>query len=147
MPRFTGVDFYDIDSLLQEDEIQIRDHVRDWVEERYLPLVEDAYEKAYFPTEVIAEVAEMGLLGASLPEKYGCAGVSPTAYGLAMQELERGDSGLRSFASVQGSLVMYPIYAYGSEEQRMQYLPKMAKGELIGCFGPTEPDTAATRAA
>ena len=140
MPRFTGVDFYEIDSLLQEDEKQIRDHVRDWVEERYLPLVEEAYEKAYFPTDVIPEVAEMGLLGASLPEKYGCAGVSATAYGLAMQELERGDSGLRSFASVQGSLVMYPIYAYGSEEQRMKYLPKLAKGELIGCFGLTEPD-------
>jgi glutaryl-CoA dehydrogenase len=140
MPRFTGVDFYEIDSLLQEDEIQIRDHVRDWVEERYLPLVEDAYEKAYFPMDVIPEVAEMGLLGASLPEKYGCAGVSATAYGLAMQELERGDSGLRSFASVQGSLVMYPIFAYGSEEQRMKYLPKLAKGELIGCFGLTEPD-------
>jgi glutaryl-CoA dehydrogenase len=140
MPRFTGVDFYEIDSLLQEDEIQIRDHVRDWVEERYLPLVEDAYEKAYFPKDVIPEVAEMGLLGASLPEKYGCAGVSATAYGLAMQELERGDSGLRSFASVQGSLVMYPIYAYGSEEQRMKWLPKMAKGEVIGCFGLTEPD-------
>jgi glutaryl-CoA dehydrogenase len=140
MPRFTGVDFYEIDSLLQEDEKQIRDHVRDWVEERYLPLVEEAYEKAYFPTEVIAEVAEMGLLGATLPEKYGCAGVSPTAYGLAMQELERGDSGLRSFASVQGSLAMYPIYAYGNEEQRMKYLPKMAKGEWIGCFGLTEPD-------
>ena len=140
MPRFTGVDFYEIDSLLQEDEIQIRGHVRDWVEERYLPLIEDAYEKAYFPTDVIPELAEMGLLGASLPEKYGCAGVSATAYGLAMQELERGDSGLRSFASVQGSLVMYPIYAYGSEEQRLKYLPKMAKGELIGCFGLTEPD-------
>jgi glutaryl-CoA dehydrogenase len=140
MPRFTGVDFYEIDSLLQEDEIQIRDHVRDWVEERYLPLVEEAYEKAYFPTDVISEVAEMGLLGASLPEKYGCAGVSATAYGLAMQELERGDSGLRSFASVQGSLVMYPIYAYGTEEQRVKYLPKLAKGELIGCFGLTEPD-------
>jgi glutaryl-CoA dehydrogenase len=140
MPRFSGVDFYEIDSLLQQDEIQIRDHVRGWVEERYLPLVEDAYENAYFPTEVIAEVAEMGLLGATLPEKYGCAGVSATAYGLAMQELERGDSGLRSFASVQGSLVMYPIYAYGSEAQRMNYLPKLAKGELIGCFGLTEPD-------
>ncbi len=140
MPRFTGVDFYEIDSLLQEDEIQIRDHVRDWVEERYLPLIEDAYEKAYFPKEVIPEVAGMGLLGASLPEKYGCAGVSATAYGLAMQELERGDSGLRSFASVQGSLVMYPIYAYGSEEQRTKWLPRMAKGEVIGCFGLTEPD-------
>jgi len=140
MARFTGVDFYEIDSLLHEEEIQIRDHVRDWVEERYLALVEQAYEEAYFPAEVIPEVAEMGLLGASLPEKYGCAGVSATAYGLAMQELERGDSGLRSFASVQGSLVMYPIFAYGTEEQRMRWLPKLAKGELIGCFGLTEPD-------
>jgi glutaryl-CoA dehydrogenase len=140
MARFTGVDFYEIDSLLHEDEIQIRDHVRGWVEDRFLPLIEDAYENAYFPRDIIPEVAEMGLLGASLPEKYGCAGVSATAYGLAMQELERGDSGLRSFASVQGSLVMYPIYEYGSEEQRMKYLPKLAKGELIGCFGLTEPD-------
>jgi glutaryl-CoA dehydrogenase len=140
MARFTGVDFYEIDSLLQEDEIQIRDHVRGWVEDRFLPVIEDAYEKAYFPKDIIPEIAEMGLLGASLPEKYGCAGVSSVAYGLAMQELERGDSGLRSFASVQGSLVMYPIYAYGNEEQRMKYLPKLAKGELIGCFGLTEPD-------
>ena len=140
MPRFTGVDFYDIDSLLTEDEITIRDSVRDWTEDRFLPLIEKAYDEAYFPREIIPEVAEMGLLGASLPEKYGCAGVSATAYGLAMQELERGDSGLRSFASVQGSLVMYPIYAYGSEAQRMKYLPKLAKAELIGCFGLTEPD-------
>ena len=140
MPRFTGVDFYEIDSLLNEDERQIQSHVRDWVEDRYLPLVEDAYEKAFFPTEVIREVADMGLLGATLPEKYGCAGVNATAYGLAMQELERGDSGLRSFASVQGSLAMYPIYAYGSEEQRTKWLPPMARGEVIGCFGLTEPD-------
>jgi glutaryl-CoA dehydrogenase len=140
MPRFTGVDFYGIDSLLHEEEIQIRDHVRDWVEDRYLPLVEDAYEKAYFPAEVIPEVAGMGLLGATLPEKYGCAGINPTAYGIAMQELERGDSGLRSFVSVQGALVMYPIYEYGSEEQRMKWLPRLAKGEAIGCFGLTEPD-------
>jgi glutaryl-CoA dehydrogenase len=140
MPRFTGVDFYEIDSLLNEDERQIRDQVRDWVEDRYLPLVEEAYEKAVFPTEVIREVADMGLLGATLPETYGCAGVNATAYGLAMQELERGDSGLRSFASVQGSLAMYPIYAYGSEEQRTKWLPRMAKGEVIGCFGLTEPD-------
>ena len=140
MPRYTGVDFYEIDSLLTEEERQIRDHVRDWVEDRYLPLVEKAYEEAHFPAEVIPEVAEMGLLGATLPEKYGCAGVNPTAYGLAMQELERGDSGLRSFASVQGSLAMWPIYAYGSEEQRHKWLPKMAKGEVIGCFGLTEPD-------
>ena len=140
MARFTGVDFYEIDSLLQEDEIQIRDHVRAWVEDRFLPVIEDAYEKAYFPKDIIPEVAEMGLLGATLPEKYGCAGVSAVAYGLAMQELERGDSGLRSFASVQGSLVMFPIFEYGNEAQRMKYLPKLAKGELIGCFGLTEPD-------
>jgi glutaryl-CoA dehydrogenase len=140
MARFSGVDFYDVDSLLTEEERQIRDHVREWVEDRYLPLVEKAYEEAYFPADVIPEVAAMGLLGATLPEKYGCAGVNPTAYGLAMQELERGDSGLRSFASVQGSLAMFPIYAYGSEEQRMKWLPKMASGELIGCFGLTEPD-------
>src|SRR5262249_26725174 len=112
----------------------------DWVEDRYLPLVEKAYEDANFPTEVIPEIAEMGLLGATLPEKYGCAGVGPVAYGLAMQELERGDSGLRSFASVQGSLVMWPIYAYGSEEQRTKWLPRLASGKAIGCFGLTEPD-------
>jgi len=140
MARFNGVDFYDIDSLLSEEERQIRDHVRGWVEDRYLPLVERAYEEAYFPAEVIPEIAEMGLLGATLPEKYGCAGVNATAYGLAMQELERGDSGLRSFASVQGSLAMYPIYAYGSEAQRKKWLPRMAKGEVVGCFGLTEPD-------
>jgi glutaryl-CoA dehydrogenase len=140
MPRFTGVDFYGVDGLLTDEERQIRDHVRDWVEERYLPLVEKAYEDACFPAEVIPEVAEMGLLGATLPEEYGCAGVNATAYGLAMQELERGDSGLRSFASVQGSLAMWPIYEYGSEEQRKRWLPPMAKGEVIGCFGLTEPD-------
>src|SRR5216117_3461841 len=140
MARFNGVDFYEIDSLLSEEERQIRDHVRGWVEDRYLPLVERAYEEAYFPMEVIPELAEMGLLGATLPEQYGCAGVGPVAYGLAMQELERGDSGLRSFASVQGSLVMYPIYEFGSEEQRRHWLPRLARGEAIGCFGLTEPD-------
>ena len=140
MPRYNGVDFYEIDSLLGEDERQIRDHVRDWVEDRYLPLVERAYEEAFFPADIVPEIAGMGLLGATLPEKYGCAGVNATAYGLAMQELERGDSGLRSFASVQGSLVMWPIYAYGSEEQRTRWLPRMAAGEIIGCFGLTEPD-------
>jgi len=140
MARFGGVDFYQTDALLTEDERQIRDHVRDWVEDRYLPLVEAAYEEARFPREIVPEVAQMGLLGATLPEKYGCAGVGPVAYGLAMQELERGDSGLRSFASVQGSLVMYPIHEYGTEEQRMKWLPKLASGEMIGCFGLTEPD-------
>jgi len=138
--RPTRTDFYQVDSLLTEEERQIRDHVGDWVDDRYLGLVEKAYDDAYFPAEVIPEIAEMGLLGATLPEKYGCAGVNPTAYGLTMQELERGDSGLRSFVSVQGALCMYPIFEYGSEEQRMQWLPKMAKGEVIGCFGLTEPD-------
>jgi glutaryl-CoA dehydrogenase len=140
MSRFSGVDFYDIDSMLTEEERQIRDHLRGWVEERYLPLIEQAYEDARFPSEVIPEIAEMGLLGATLPEKYGCAGINPTAYGLAMQELERGDSGLRSFASVQGALVMYPIFSYGSEAQRQRWLPALASGKAIGCFGLTEPD-------
>ncbi len=140
MARYSGVDFYQTDSLFSEEERQIRDHVRGWVEERYLPIVEKAYEEGYFPADVIPEVAGMGLLGATLPEKYGCAGVSNTAYGLAMQELERGDSGLRSFVSVQGALVMYPIFTYGSEEQRTRWLPRLASGEAIGCFGLTEPD-------
>jgi glutaryl-CoA dehydrogenase len=140
MPRPTRTDFYDIDSLLSEDERQIRDAVGDWVDERFLPLVEDAYDEAYFPKQVIPEVAGLGLLGATLPEKYGCAGIGPVAYGLAMQELERGDSGLRSFVSVQGALCMYPIFEFGSEEQRQRWLPPMARGEVIGCFGLTEPD-------
>ena len=140
MPRPSRTDFYQVDALLTEEERQIRDAVGDWVDERYLPLVEQAYEEAHFPAEVIPELAELGLLGATLPEAYGCAGINPTAYGLAMQELERGDSGLRSFASVQGALCMYPIHEYGSEEQRRHWLPRMAKGEVIGCFGLTEPD-------
>jgi glutaryl-CoA dehydrogenase len=140
MPRATRMDFYEFDSLLTEDEIQMRDAVGDWVDERFLPIVEDAYDNAYFPKEVIPEMAEMGLFGATLPEKYGCAGIGPVAYGLTMQELERGDSGLRSFASVQGALCMFPIFEYGSEEQRVKWLPRMAKGEVIGCFGLTEPD-------
>jgi len=139
MPRHGG-DFYQIDSLLTDEERQIRDHVGEWVDDRYLPLVEDAYEKAYFPADVIPELAGMGLLGATLPEEYGCAGVNPVAYGLTMMELERGDSGLRSFASVQGALCMYPIFEFGSEEQRKHWLPRMARGEVIGCFGLTEPD-------
>ena len=140
MPRLIGEDFYDVDSLLTDEERQTRELVRNWVDERYLPLIEDAYEKACFPSEVIPEVAEMGLLGATLPEKYGCAGVNATTYGLTMMELERGDSGLRSFVSVQGALCMYPIFEFGSEAQRQRWLPPMAKGEVIGCFGLTEPD-------
>jgi glutaryl-CoA dehydrogenase len=140
MARFNGVDFYELDPLLTDDERQIRDHVRGWVEDRYLPIVEQAYEEAHFPMEVVPELAAMGMFGATLPEEFGGAGVSHTAYGLAMQELERGDSGLRSFVSVQGALCMYPIFAFGSDEQRRHWLPPMARGEVIGCFGLTEPD-------
>jgi glutaryl-CoA dehydrogenase len=134
------LDFFDVDSLLTDDERAVRDRVRAWVDRRYLPLVADAYEAARFPAEVIPELAGLGLLGATLPEQLGGAGIGPVAYGLAMQELERGDSGLRSFASVQGSLAMHAIFAYGSEEQRARWLPRMARGEAIGCFGLTEPD-------
>ncbi|MGH7725535.1 MAG: acyl-CoA dehydrogenase family protein [Candidatus Eiseniibacteriota bacterium] len=140
MAVFNGVDFVRYDDLLTDEEKTIRQAVRDWVEERFLPLIEHHYEVATFPMEVIPQVAELGLLGANLPQEYGCAGIGDVAYGLAMQELERGDSGLRSFVSVQGALVMYPIFAYGSEEQKKFWLPKLAAGEKIGCFGLTEPD-------
>ncbi len=138
--KFEGVDFYDLDALLSEDERMVRDAVRDWVEDRALPLVGDAYVDRRFPSELIPEMGELGMLGANLPEEYGCAGLGAVAYGLIMQELERGDSGIRSFASVQGALVMYPIHAFGSEDQRRIWLPKLATGEKIGCFGLTEPD-------
>jgi glutaryl-CoA dehydrogenase len=133
-------DFYDIDSQLSEDERAVRDSVRRFVDERVLPIIGQAYVDGRFPREIIPDMAELGVLGANLPEEYGCAGLNNVAYGLIMQELERGDSGVRSFASVQGALVMYPIYAFGSEEQKQHYLPKMAQGEIIGCFGLTEPD-------
>jgi len=139
-PRFTGVDFYGIDGLLSEEERAVRDTVRDWVEEKLLSVINEAYLDGHFPKQLIPQMAELGFFGANLPEEYGCAGLNNVAYGLIMQELERGDSGVRSFASVQGALVMYPIYAFGSEEQRKRYLPKLASGELIGCFGLTEPD-------
>jgi glutaryl-CoA dehydrogenase len=128
-----------IDSLLSEEEQLVRSSVRRFVKERYLPRAAELFAKEEFPTELIPEIAELGLLGASLTG-YGCAGMSPTTYGLALMELEYGDSGLRSFASVQGSLAMYPIWKYGSEEQKQKFLPKMAKGEWVGCFGLTEPD-------
>jgi glutaryl-CoA dehydrogenase len=135
-----AADLFNIDAALTEEERSIRDTIRRFVDERVLPIIGDAYVEGRFPTELIPELADLGVLGASLPEEYGCAGLSSVAYGLIMQELERGDSGIRSFASVQGALVMYPIYAFGSEEQRKHYLPKLAKAELIGCFGLTEPD-------
>lgn len=136
---FHGTDLYDIDSLLSEDERMVRDSVARWVDERWLPIVRQHYRDGTFPTELSTELGEMGLLGSNLTG-YGCPGLSGTTYGLAMMELERGDSGLRSFASVQGSLCMFPIWRYGSEKLKEKFLPKMAKGELIGCFGLTEPD-------
>ncbi len=136
---FHGTDLYSIDPLLAEDERMVRDSVARWVDERWMPIVTQHYRNGTFPKELSKELGEMGLLGASLTG-YGCPGLSHTTYGLAMEELERGDSGLRSFASVQGSLAMYPIWAYGNEDQKNKYLPKMASGDLIGCFGLTEPD-------
>ena len=129
-----------IEPLLSDEERMIRDTVRRFVRERYLPRAADLFEEEKFPDDLIPEIGAMGLLGASLTG-YGCAGMSSVMYGLALQELEYGDSGLRSFASVQGSLAMWPIWKYGSEEQKQKYLPKMASAELIGCFGLTEPDS------
>ncbi len=133
-------DFYGIDSVLSEEERAVRDSVGRFVDERVLPVIGKAYVDGKFPRELVPGMAELGMFGANLPEEYGCAGLNNVAYGLIMQELERGDSGVRSFASVQGALVMYPIYAFGSEDQKRHYLPKMATGEIIGCFGLTEPD-------
>ena len=139
-PKFQGVDFYDVDGLLSEEERAVRDTVRAWVDDNLIPVIGEAYVAGRFPTQLVPGMAELGLFGANLPEEYGCAGLDNVAYGLIMQELERGDSGLRSFASVQGALVMYPIYAFGSEEQKRHWLPQMASGKVIGCFGLTEPD-------
>src|SRR5213080_1909019 len=132
-------DLYNIDSLLSEEERMVRDTVRKFVNERVLPVIGEHFEAGTFPRELIPEIAELGLFGMYL-EGYGCAGLSAVCYGLACQELEAGDSGLRSFVSVQGSLAMFPIWAYGSEEQKQHWLPRMARGEAIGCFGLTEPD-------
>ena len=140
MARFEGIDFYDIDSLLSEEERMVRDTIREWVEGTLMPIIGDAYIERKFPKHLIPELGELGVLGANLPEEYGCAGLNNVSYGLIMQELERGDSGIRSFVSVQGALVMYPIFAFGSEDQKREWLPKLATGEAIGCFGLTEPD-------
>jgi glutaryl-CoA dehydrogenase len=138
---YKGVDFLRLDETqLSEEECVVRDSVRDWVSKEFLPrLQEHVRRDGSFPMELVPQIAELGMFGANLTG-YGCAGMNNVAYGLLMQELERGDSGLRSFASVQGSLCMYPIHAYGSEEQRQRWLPGMAAGEIIGCFGLTEPD-------
>jgi len=132
-------DFLELDSLLSEDERMLRDTVKEWVQRRVMPGIEKWFEEAAFPKEVARELGELGLLGMHL-EGYGCAGASATMYGLACVELEAGDSGFRSFVSVQGSLAMFPIWKYGSEEQKQEWLPRMARGEAIGCFGLTEPD-------
>ncbi|MBV8600947.1 MAG: acyl-CoA dehydrogenase family protein [Candidatus Eremiobacteraeota bacterium] len=138
--RTKPLDFYNIDEFFTPEQRQIRDTVREFVDERVLPIIDDAWMEGRFPSEIVAELAALGVFGPTLPEEYGCAGLDNIAYGLIMQELERGDSGLRSFASVQGSLVMYPIYSFGSEEQRRRWLPALASGEKFGCFGLTEPD-------
>ena len=134
-----ATDFYDVRHLLSEDEQAVQDAVGRFVDERVLPIIAEAFDQHQFPANLIPEIAEMGLLGCNI-EGYDCGGLSHVCYGLVCQELERGDAGIRSFVSVQGSLCMYPIFAYGSEEQRQQWLPQMARGEVIGCFGLTEPD-------
>jgi glutaryl-CoA dehydrogenase len=136
---FKGVDFYGMDALLSEEERMVRDTVREFVSERVIPIIEKHNREATFPIHLVPQLAELGIMGANI-KGYGCAGLNNVAYGLIMQELERGDSGLRSFASVQGSLVMYPIHAYGSEGQKDRWLPELAAGRKIGCFGLTEPD-------
>jgi len=138
MARFPGVDYLRIDSLFSEQELLVRETARRFVDERVIPLIRDCFRDARFPIELIPEMAGLGFLGANL-EGYGCAGMSNVEYGLVMQELERGDSGLRSFVSVQGALVMYPILTFGSEEQKQRWLPRLQSGAAIGCFGLTEP--------
>ena len=137
---FEAPDYYAIEELLTEEERVVRDTARRFVEEEFQPHIVEAYRNGTFPMQLVPRIAELGFFGPTLPEEYGCAGASSVAYGLISQELERGDSGLRSFASVQSSLVMYPIFAFGSETQKSNWLPRMARGEAIGCFGLTEPD-------
>ena len=139
MEKFRGVDYYGIDDLLTEEQRMMRDAVRDWVEAKFLPIVSQHHRDGTFPMELARDLGEMGVFGATL-KGYGCAGLDNVAYGLIMQELERGDSGLRSFASVQSGLVMYPIYSYGSDAQKDRWLPRLQSGAALGCFGLTEPD-------
>ena len=139
MKKF-GPDFYDLTDLLTDEELLIQQTANDFVKAEFMPLIRDNYENGTFPMELIPKLGELGFMGSSLPERSGGAGVSNVAYGLILHELERGDSGLRSFASVQGSLVMYPIHTYGSDHQRAKWLPGLGAGNLIGCFGLTEPN-------
>lgn len=138
--RYQGHDYYMLDQLLDQDHLLARDAVRTWVKSEVTPIIEEYAEKAECPHHLFRGLGEIGAYGPSLPAEYGCGGMDEIAYGVIMQELERGDSGIRSMASVQGSLVMFPIYKFGSEEQRRKYLPKLATGEFIGCFGLTEPN-------
>jgi glutaryl-CoA dehydrogenase len=138
MASYRGVDYLLLDSLFSEEEKLVRQTARQFVQDRLMPLIQACYREGRFPSELIPEMGELGFFGANL-DGYGCAGMSNVEYGLIMQELERGDSGLRSFVSVQGALVMYPIFTYGTEEQRKKYLPELAAGRLVGCFGLTEP--------
>src|ERR1700686_4081122 len=145
MPRFPGVDYLMIDSQFSEQELMVRQTARQFVDERVLPLIRDCFREGRFPAELIPEIGRLGLLGATI-DGYGCAGMSHVEYGLVMQELERGDSGLRSFVSVQSALVMYPIFTYGSEGQKRRWSPGLQMGEAIGCFGLPEPGFGSTPA-
>ncbi len=140
MDNYQALDFYELDDQFSEEERMVRDAVRSWVGERFLPGVLENWEDAVFPMDLVPELGELGVFGPTVPEEYGGAGLNGVCYGLICQELERGDSGLRSFVSVQGSLVMYPIFTYGNEEQKREWLPQLASGKAIGCFGLTEPD-------
>ena len=138
--KYIGPDFYNITDLLTEEELAIQKTAHDFVKNEFMPIIQEHFREGTFPADLIPKLGEIGVFGPTFPEEFGGAGVSNVAYGLLMQELERGDSGLRSFASVQGGLVMYPIMEYGSEEQKKQWLPKLARGEVVGCFGLTEPE-------
>lgn len=140
MNKFEGIDYFNLSELLTPEEILMRDTIREFVDEEVIPIIEKYYAEGTFPIHLVKKMGELGLFGLNLPQKYGCAELNNVAYGIVMQELERGDSGIRSFVSVQSGLVMYPIYAFGSEEQKEYWLPKLATGEKIGCFGLTEPD-------
>jgi len=140
MSQYNPPDYYLIDELISEEHLLIRYSIRQWVNKELSPIIEDYAQRAEFPKHLIPGMADIGLFGPTIPQEYGGAGLDYLAYGIMMQELERGDSGLRSTASVQGSLVMYPIYAFGNDDQRRKYLPKLASGEWLGCFGLTEPD-------
>jgi len=135
-----GTDYFNLDTLLSQEELAVQKMTREFVDKEFMPIVTEHHNNGTFPTDLIPMIGKLGFFGANLPEEYGCAGLNNVAYGMVMYELERGDSGLRSMASVQGGLVMYPIYSYGNEEQKQNWLPRLAKGEAIGCFGLTEPD-------